>query len=534
LPNDLFGFLFLAGLGKPKFAADNAGTAGSLSGVAPGAVAGHKSPVVGAAGPAENLTRVIVVSSTPAAGPTPGPLSVAAGRSRAGTSIDPIPTTENSALLLDSALWGMGRAPVHTNAGNHAQGQPAGMPRAAAPVGGAMSGVATGPSGGTGASPSPAAPATGGTAPGGADPSSAIAFSAMLASGTGGAGAAPSGLSPAMSPSASPSASSSASTGPSTITWNGKPWYLLGANYPWNQLGYDLGSSRSNLPQQASDFQTMSSEGARVTRWWVFARTQANPVFNADGTVAGLTSTFLSDVSQALANAASANIYIIFTVIDATAWGPVQNGIGGHSAMVTNTTVQQSYLNNALTPFVKAVASDPNANRVLAYDIVNEPEAQIKGLGGGSNLSLSSVQSFVQACAAVIHANGSAYATVGSETPTWVTDWKNCNLDFYSLHYYPSDDSHGKPGSGLPTYSSLGLDKACIVGEYQTADANYTIGSTTIQSAQWYLDTTYNDGYAGSLAWAYTTGNPAIIDWPDFQPVFTNWSQTHSGIIGPS
>jgi hypothetical protein len=362
--------------------------------------------------------------------------------------------------------------------------------------------------------------------PGGADAAAAMALAAARRRRGPNPVRAPSLLSSAMSP--------SSSSGGGTITWNGKPWYLLGADYPWNHLGADLGSSLSNLPQQAADFQTMSSEGARVTRWWVFGRTQTNPVFNADGTVAGLTSTFLSDLSQALANAAAANMYIVFTVLDNTAWAPAVNGVGGHSAIVTDATVQQSYLNNALTPFVKAVAADPNGNRVLAYDIVNEPEMQIKGLGGGAKLSLSSVQSFVQACAAVIHANGSAYATVGSETPTWVTNWKNCNLDFYSFHYYPSDDTRGKPGSGLPTYSSLGLDKPCVVTEYQTVDANYVIGSTTIQSAQWYLDTIYNDGYAGSLAWAYTQGNPAIVDWTDFQPVFTNWSQTHSGIVGPS
>src|SRR5262249_13882186 len=88
----------------------------------------------------------------------------------------------------------------------------------------------------------------------------------------------------------------------------------------------------------------------------------------------------------------------------------------------------------------------------------------------------------------------------------------------------------GPAGSGLPTYASLGLDKPCIVGEFSTVDANYSIGSATPQSAQWYLDTIYNFGYAGALAWSYQAGDSAT-NWSAFQPVYTNWANNH--VIGP-
>ena len=328
----------------------------------------------------------------------------------------------------------------------------------------------------------------------------------------------------------------------STIPWNGANWYLYGVDYPWYNYGTDFGSGGwgkyTDWTAIGNAFAAMNTEGARIQRWWVFGDGRYDPKFNADGTVSGLDSQFFTDLDTALQTANANNQYLLLCVMDNSMWANAStvNGVqlGGHVAIVTDSTVQQSYLNNALQPLLLHVAASPYASRVLGYDIVNEPEGQMAGYwGGDANLPTASVQAFVANCASVIHAyGGGAYATVGSAMPGWASVWSGLGLDFYQIHYYPWMDNGGPAGSGLPTYASLNLDRPCIVGEFSTVDADYTIGSTTALSAQWYLDTIYNYAYAGAIAWSNNAGDSST-DWTDFNPVFSSWASGHSGIIGP-
>ena len=94
-------------------------------------------------------------------------------------------------------------------------------------------------------------------------------------------------------------------------------------------------------------------------------------------------------------------------------------------------------------------------------------------------------------------------------------------------------DFNNAAGSGLPTYASLGLDKPCILGEYASADASYGLTDTNGYSAEWYLNTIYSRGYAGALAWSINAGDGAS-NWPQFQPVYTAWAQSHASVVGPN
>jgi hypothetical protein len=327
----------------------------------------------------------------------------------------------------------------------------------------------------------------------------------------------------------------------STILWNGSSSYLLGANYAWYNYGTDFGTGGwgkyTDWTSVGNGFAALKAQGAHLVRFWLFADGRYSPEFNSDGTVSGLDSSVFPDVDQILQLAHANGLYLLLTVIDGSMWssagfsGSVQ--MGGHSAIITSATAQQSFLDNALKPVLQHIAASPYKNNVLGYDIVNEPEANISGYWGGVNLPVSQVQTFVQNCATYIHTfGGGAYATVGSATPYYVSTWKNLGLDFYQVHYYPWMDFNNGAGNGLPTYASLSLDKPCIVGEYPTADADYTIGSTTPLSAQWYLDSTYSKGYAGSLGWSYFVGDGAS-NWTSFQPVFSNWANTYLLYTGP-
>lgn len=327
---------------------------------------------------------------------------------------------------------------------------------------------------------------------------------------------------------------------PNTIAWNGGNWFLAGNNYAWWNYGTDFGTGAwgkyTDFSQISRDFATMNQQQVKVARWWVFADGRYAPDFGQNGTVTGLDGQFLADIDTALQIAHNNHVYLLLTLMDFHMWAGSQSSggvtAGGHSALITDAGVQQSYLDNALKPLLQHIAASPYRAQVLGYDIVNEPEFAIAETGFGS-LPLAQVQAFTQACASYIHQyGGGAYATLGSGTPYWVGYWKGKGLDFYQVHYYPNFDTAG-PGSGLPTYASLNLDKPCIVGEFATNDNSYTIGDTTTQSAQWYLDTIYKYGYAGALGWSYQYHDGAG-NWNAFAPVFTNWVNGHSAFAGPN
>ncbi len=325
------------------------------------------------------------------------------------------------------------------------------------------------------------------------------------------------------------------------VLWNGKLSYLMGVNYAWWNYGTDFGTGGwgkfTDWTNINSHFAAMNFQGVRVVRWLVFADCRYSPEFNANGNVSGLDASVMTDLDHALQIAADNNVYLMLNVLDGSAWsggwddGYVQSG--GHAAMVTDPAVQQSFLDNALKPLLQHVAASPYAKRVMAYDIVNEPESNIAGYWGGTNLPASSVQTFVRRAASYIHQyGGGAYATVGSATPYYTGTWKNLGLDFYQVHYYPWMDFGNGAGSGLPTAASLNLDKPVIVGEYATADASYGQNDTAPLSAKWYLDSIYNKGYAGGFAWSLFVSDSAT-NWGAFQPVFTPWAQSHAKFIGP-
>src|SRR5262249_34265424 len=172
---------------------------------------------------------------------------------------------------------------------------------------------------------------------GGGEPSAASSASG-LAGGTGGMAT---------------GAGGSAST--STIPWNGSNFYLYGVNYPWVTYGTDFGSGPwghlANPDQVKADMATFANEGGHVLRWWVWVDGRVDPLFGGNGQVTGLDPLFFSDLDTELQYVANNHIYLDLTLLDTSVLDAAQfvNGVqeGGHRALVTDPTVQQSFLDNA-------------------------------------------------------------------------------------------------------------------------------------------------------------------------------------------
>jgi hypothetical protein len=320
--------------------------------------------------------------------------------------------------------------------------------------------------------------------------------------------------------------------------------YQEGVNLAWNNYGADFGTGGwgylVDWNQVTTQMATLGSEGVNAIRWWVFADGRYDPVFNANGTTAGFNSGFLADIDHVLQLASQNHEKILLTLLDNTMFNFASTSagvqLGGHANIVSDPAMRQSFMDNALKPLLQHIAASPYASSVLGYDIINEPEAQIAGGYNGSDffrgpaqLALSDVQAFVKQATDYIHTYGGAgaLATVGSAMPQWTPLWQNLGLDFYEAHYYSWMDFTG-PGSGLLPVTSITsdtgvhLDKPVVMGEFATADVSYNLTDTAVGSAEWYLNTIRNDGYAGALGWSVTAGDTAS-NWTAFQPVFTNW-----------
>ena len=334
--------------------------------------------------------------------------------------------------------------------------------------------------------------------------------------------------------------------------------FIVGVNYPWNAFGGDFGTGAwgdlTDMPTVATDFAAFHTQGVRVVRWWFFADGRFCPVWNANGTAAGLNNKFLSDLDQVLSICATNNVYLIPSLVNS--WGMFspaadQGGgviAGGHTGIVTNSTIRQSFLDNAVLPILQHVAASPNKKYIYAWEIANEPEAQIAGgyngasfFTGPAQFALSDFQNFVQTVAAYIHTNApGSLVTLGSAMPIWTPLWIGLGLDFHQAHYYDWMDFNGA-GSGLTPVANITkadgiiLDAPCIIGEYASAgtEETYGLNDNAVHSARWYMDQIYARGYSGNIVWSKNAGDEAS-NWPSFQPVYTNWvTNVHPGIEGP-
>jgi len=289
----------------------------------------------------------------------------------------------------------------------------------------------------------------------------------------------------------------------SRIPWVGGSWYLFGANYPWLNYGNDFGSNAfgtygvSNSTTNATidaDFAAMAAEGIHTVRWFVFTDGRAGITFGSDFV--------FPDLDAAVALAKKHNLYLDLVLLDfgwmfnATSSGGVQ--LGGHAGVINTAAGQQALINNVFVPVFKRYANTP---QIISWEVMNEPEWAITEDGSVNGAisqpsSLVNFQNFTKSVANAVHANSASYVTVGEASLKWAAQWVGLGLDFYQIHFYDWMQPFAISNLYGPTYASLGLDLPVVVGEYPAANSS----TATYQQ---YLDTWFNNGYAGAWSWSY-------------------------------
>jgi hypothetical protein len=310
------------------------------------------------------------------------------------------------------------------------------------------------------------------------------------------------------------------------IKWDGKKRFLYGMNYAWNQYGGDFGGLAAwnwkgvtaNYQAIDADFADMKAHGVNVVRWWMFPSLWGDGIrFNEAGTPLGLNAAIKEDLKTAIGLTEKHDMYIMLTLWSATSFSPTKVTSGAkHKSLYPIATDKKktvSLINNVIAPIAKITEQSEFKKRVIAFDIINEPEWAMKGASKYGDpgfdcvapyecLTHEQMESFVAAQIAAIRKHSNALITIGSSAIKWGKSWSKLDLDFYQFHYY--DWVHQwYPFTRTPDKYGLN-DKPVIIGEFPLS------GVKDLPMADFIGGIRYLN-YAGFLGWAVTDKN---YDWP--------------------
>lgn len=312
------------------------------------------------------------------------------------------------------------------------------------------------------------------------------------------------------------------------LTWQCERRFAYGVNWAWKGWGGDFGGIAAwGTPGVAAardrfsaDMRAMKDAGASVIRWWMFPRFLTESIsWGADGAPAGIGGSLVADVQAALALAEEQDVYLVLTPFSFDNFRPTQDEGGitsrGIRPMVVDETLRRELLDNLVVPVARAVEESPHRRRMIAWDMINEPEWAMTGPNPYGNepfepqsgleaVTHTQMVNFLGELATALRAHSSAQLTVGSAAIKWGTAWTHLDLDFYQLHYY--DWVYEWYPYDTVTLKSQGLtDKPVVMGEFPNAGLS-AIASKNLpaRTASQFASDLLDRGYAGALSWSYT------------------------------
>jgi hypothetical protein len=443
-------------------------------------------------------------------------------------------------------------------------------------------GTASGGSGSGGSSGGSGGSASGGTTSGGQSGGAAGATSsggsggsadAAGAGGVAGSGGAGSGGRPGTGGAASGGAtgkggstgSCSSDTCPAPgggVTVNCKKRFMYGVNYAWSStnnsanFGTDFGGLAAWNKQgvaatkeaRTADMKEMKDNGVDVLRWWMFPALSGDGLkFDSDKTPSGIGGTLVADINAALDIAASLDMHVKLTLFSFDSfWNEfVTSGVTfpGLKPIITDDAKRAALIAKIVVPIAQAVESSPNKDRMISWDVVNEPEWSITGedgygdqkfdpqSSGSDNKTMGQVtfpqmETFVRDVVTALHANSSAPVTVGSAAVKWAKAWSKVGLDYYDFHWYGWVDQYFAHTKTPADYKVD--DKPVVVGEFPLVPASDTTGQSFggIKYGK-LIDDWLAAGYAGAQGWAFSETQGAF-SWTSSKADVKAWAADHA------
>jgi hypothetical protein len=311
------------------------------------------------------------------------------------------------------------------------------------------------------------------------------------------------------------------------VTWKCEKRFMYGANWAWRSFATDFGGVSSwglagvdgNPAPFAEGLAQMKAAGASVIRWWMFPRLLTDTIrWDSDGAPAGIAPSLAADVQRALALAEAADVYIMLTPFSFDNFYPTtyENGVLSRSLapMVRDGALRQKLMDNLLGPVADAVAKSPYRHRLIAWDLMNEPEWAMTGPSltgdpefpaqpGLDLVTHAQMETFLGEAANLLRARSGALVSVGGAAIKWAKAWTRIAVDFYQFHYY--DWVYENFPYTQVTLASAGVtDKPVVMGEFP-AEGISAVPSRNLparNAAEFSADLAAN-GYAGALSWAF-------------------------------
>lgn len=309
--------------------------------------------------------------------------------------------------------------------------------------------------------------------------------------------------------------------------------FMYGVNYAWHGFGGDFGGiAMWNQAGVSGDSMAVSNEladmansGASVVRWWVW------PDFRGDGVrfngnqATGLGGTAEADLNRALELADQHDLYLMLTLFS---FDGFQSGNGPNLRdIVTDDDARSALVQNAVRPFAAVAEASPFKERLIAWDIINEPEWAMQGsspygdddyepTSGLSAVSHAQMETFVADVIEGLRAESGVMTTVGGAALRWARAWSNVDIDFYQFHIYDWINESW-PYSRSP--ADYGVDdKPVVMGEFPMD------GLSGVSVADM-LESWYQNGYAGALGWAVTD---RAFNWRSAKSQISSFADTHA------
>lgn len=319
------------------------------------------------------------------------------------------------------------------------------------------------------------------------------------------------------------------------VQWSCRKRFMYGLNYAWHTFAADFGGNKawsqpgvSGEPAVEADLTAMADGGAQVLRWWLWPDFRGDGVtFDASDTPMGLGGTALADVERALELAEKHDLYLMLTLFSFDNFRATrmesQLKVRGIKPIVVDSAKRRALLDNVVAPLARAVAQSAHSKRMLAWDMINEPEWAITGpsqYGGDpafdpqtdlEAISHAQMETFLRETLETLRANSKAQITVGATAVKWKSAWSKLDLDFHQFHMYDWINMYW-PYDKTPM--SYGLDdKPVVMGEFPLTGLSGVSYGKLIES--W-----FGNKYAGALAWAFTdpmfSGNRNLMDVKQF------------------
>ena len=327
--------------------------------------------------------------------------------------------------------------------------------------------------------------------------------------------------------------------------------FLYGVNYAWKNWVADFGGvtawGQTGVSQNQSaimtDLQDMKSNGVDVIRWWMLQELEGDAVqFDAGGTPTGTGGTLVADIQAALDLAAQAGVHYNFTIFSFDDFAPdgTSNGatLHGMNPIITD-DAKRAALMEVVKTVAQTVESSPHKDRVVSWDVINEPEWAITGSDPYGDMAFSpntneqavtfaQMETFVSDAVTTLHANSSALVTVGGAAIKWAQAWSHVGLDYYTFHMYDWVNQYFPYDSSLASYGVTG--KPAVLGEFPLAGLAAVNGNPAVPLATM-LGTLFNIGYAGAMPWAredtccgdWSTAKADVKSFADAHPCVTQY-----------